>query len=221
MRALPQIALAAALVSCPALAQDVDAQTRACIDDNRQAQEAMLAEDFERALSKAEACASEQCAAALRSHCQDIKAQAQAKLPKPEPEPPAETEPPPLAPPRPPETESIAAPTASPPPPPPEDRDSDSAVLSYALGGVALVGAGSFAYFALSGRAKESELGCSPRCSDSQLDPITRDYLIADISLGVSVLALTGAILLWPSYNGDGPVGVAVTPRSVHVRHRF
>jgi hypothetical protein len=61
---------------------------------------------------------------------------------------------------------------------------------SYALAGAGLLGLASFAYFGLSGNEKKGELGgCEPACSRSLRAPIQRDYLAADVSLGVSLVS--------------------------------
>jgi hypothetical protein len=69
-------------------------------------------------------------------------------------------------------------------------------VASYALAGVGVVSLASFAYFGLSGNHKKSELGsCEPACSRQLRTPIQRDYLVADVSLGVSLVSF--ALSAW------------------------
>ena len=64
----------------------------------------------------------------------------------------------------------------------------------FALGGVAALGAGSFAYFALSGNADKKHLDeCKPYCEPSDVRRVRTEYSAADISLGVSLVALLGA----------------------------
>jgi len=64
---------------------------------------------------------------------------------------------------------------------------------AYALGGVAAVGAASFGYFALSGRAGMSDLdSCKPNCPRGDVTSVRNKYYAADISLGVSLVALVG-----------------------------
>jgi hypothetical protein len=66
--------------------------------------------------------------------------------------------------------------------------------LTYVFGGLAVVAAGSFTYFALDGKASEKRTDrCAPRCTEAvrdDLDDMRRSYLIADISLGVSLVSL-------------------------------
>lgn len=64
----------------------------------------------------------------------------------------------------------------------------------YALGGVAAVGAASFGYFALSGRSDVNALArCKPSCNADDVQAARNKYLAADISLGVSLVALASA----------------------------
>ena len=73
----------------------------------------------------------------------------------------------------------------------------------WVLSGVAVVGLGSFTYFGLSGKHQENDLKshCAPGCQDSDVDAMYRSYLIADVSLGVSLAAasVAGYLLLSPS----------------------
>jgi hypothetical protein len=70
--------------------------------------------------------------------------------------------------------------------------------LSWILGGVGVVAAGAFAYFAVSGRSQETDLAntCSPRCPSDDVTGLRHSYLAADISWGVGVVSLGAAVLL-------------------------
>jgi len=69
-----------------------------------------------------------------------------------------------------------------------------SLVPAYVLGGLAVVGAASFSYFALSGHSEMGQLdACKPYCNPDDVRSVRTKYVLADISLGVSVLALAGA----------------------------
>ena len=70
-------------------------------------------------------------------------------------------------------------------------------VGAYVLGAVAVVGLGSFGYFSLTGKSKQSDLegSCAPRCSDSDYDDMQRNFVIADVSLGVALVA--GGLATW------------------------
>jgi hypothetical protein len=72
-------------------------------------------------------------------------------------------------------------------------------LVSYVLGGVALVSAASFGTFAWLGKSRENELtdACGNRCGDEEVASVRRSYLAADISLGVTVAALGAAVITW------------------------
>jgi hypothetical protein len=89
---------------------------------------------------------------------------------------------------------------------PPESRKIPT--VAYVAGGVSLVALGSFVFFALSGKGSEKDLAssCGPSCSDDQLSPVKRDYLIADISLVIGLAAAVSAgVLAWPALSGPSP----------------
>ena len=79
------------------------------------------------------------------------------------------------------------------PPPAPELR-ARSYWPVYTLGGVAAVAAASWGYFGLSGRASMDRLDdCKPYCARGDVESVRNKYYAADISLGVSIVALVGA----------------------------
>jgi hypothetical protein len=80
----------------------------------------------------------------------------------------------------------------------------------YLLGAFGLLALGSFTYFGLSGRADYFNLehSCGPHCSSSQVAPGRTKLIVADISLGVSVVALGAAAYLFLA-------GRTTTPRAV------
>ena len=91
-----------------------------------------------------------------------------------------------------PKKEGVAPP---PPPPPPGTKKSISPVV-WVAGGVGVLALGSFSIFAIKGKGDEHDLAgtCSPHCDDSQVSPVHRDYLIADISLGVAAVSAAIAV---------------------------
>lgn len=86
-------------------------------------------------------------------------------------------------------------------PPPAEVNDSSSTARTAIIvsGSVAAVALGSFTYFALSGKAIQSELdACKPNCPDpGELDRMQTRYLVADISLGVALVSLGVGAYVW------------------------
>lgn len=87
-------------------------------------------------------------------------------------------------------------PSAAPKPqakPPLQKADSQSN-WPYILGGFGLAALGGFTYFAVSGSSRE---GCKPSCSQSEVDAMRTDYLLADISLGVALVSLGAGTYLY------------------------
>jgi hypothetical protein len=70
---------------------------------------------------------------------------------------------------------------------------------SWILGGLGLVALGSFAAFASIGKSKEKDLmgSCAPKCEETEVVKMERSYLMADISLGVGVVAVGAAAVLF------------------------
>ncbi len=58
---------------------------------------------------------------------------------------------------------------------------------------------GSFTYFAISGSSEKSDLRarCGSRCSDAEVASLKTRYILADVSLGVGIVALGVATYLW------------------------
>jgi hypothetical protein len=84
---------------------------------------------------------------------------------------------------------------------------SERLVASATLIGVGVVGVASFAALGLSARAGEDDLhDCAPECSDGRVDSVQTRYLLANVSLGVSVVALGAATWLLLSAPSTDPV---------------
>ncbi len=61
----------------------------------------------------------------------------------------------------------------------------------FAFSAVSLVGFGVFAGFGLHGNALRQDLeSCKPACSPDRVEPVKRDYIIADAGLGLGVIFL-------------------------------
>jgi hypothetical protein len=66
---------------------------------------------------------------------------------------------------------------------------------TYALGGLGVLALGSFAYFGLSGKSEREDLyACRPACPDGDVASARAKLLVADVSLGVAIVALSVAI---------------------------
>jgi hypothetical protein len=88
-----------------------------------------------------------------------------------------------------------------------------SRVPSYVLGGVSAVGLASFGYFAISGHSEVNQLEqCRPDCTRSAVHDVRVRYLLADVSLGVSVVALaTAGYLLFRAPFDHAAMGSSVS----------
>jgi hypothetical protein len=91
-------------------------------------------------------------------------------------------------------------PSSAPTEPPKEEPHSKGVpALSWVLGGVAVLGGGSYAVFSSWGKKDNQVLQeqCAPACQQSSVDRVKQRFLVADISLGVGVAALGGAFLAY------------------------
>jgi len=77
-------------------------------------------------------------------------------------------------------------------------------ILTFVLGGVGVVGLAGFATFGILGKGDVDDMkkplaegGCAPSCSDDRVDSAKRKLLIADISLGVGVAGIAGAVVVY------------------------
>jgi hypothetical protein len=92
-----------------------------------------------------------------------------------------------------------------------EARSRPIPLPAYVAAGIGLVGLGSFTYFGLTGRADyfDYKNSCSPDCSRSEVAPTHTRLIVADASLGVSVLALGVAAYLFFTRPQVARVGLA------------
>jgi hypothetical protein len=89
---------------------------------------------------------------------------------------------------------SSAAPLPVPPPP---TTSRPTPPLVFVLGGVGLVGVGSFAAFGIWSKVSESKLndsGCKPHCD---VNAVFREEVAADVSLGIGAAALIAATIVY------------------------
>ena len=108
-------------------------------------------------------------------------------------------------------------------------RGQCSRVPSYVLGGVSAAAAASFAYFAISGLSQLNQLEqCKPNCSRSDVRDVRTKYLLADVSLGVSAVALAAAgYFLWraspeqPVVSGSVSLDVVAAPQAAGLSLRW
>lgn len=135
-----------------------------------------------------------------------------------------------------PESGSVPAPAVTSPassaqpeqaPPQPAGDSPTIGTVPIVLAAVGAVGLGSFVFFGLDAKSDVSDLRdrCAPRCTDDEVSTARRKALIADISLGVSAVALgTAAVLVFgnPSGRDAAPsASVRVGPGSVLLTGSF
>jgi hypothetical protein len=104
-----------------------------------------------------------------------------------------------------------------------------SSVPSFVLGGVGAIAAASFGYFAISGHSEFNQLEkCKPDCARSAVQEVRTKYLLADVSLGVSVVALaTAGYLLFrtpreqSAVSGSVSVNVTAAPQAAGLSLRW
>ncbi|MBK9001584.1 MAG: hypothetical protein IPM35_38175 [Myxococcales bacterium] len=93
---------------------------------------------------------------------------------------------------------ALSAPEQAPDAPAAPSRSGPPA-LAYVLGGVALVGAAGFVGFGLAGRSTER---CKGSCSEDEIDTLHRQYLLADVSLGLALIS--GGVAGWLFFGDKG-----------------
>jgi len=84
-------------------------------------------------------------------------------------------------------------------PKPGAESSSKPTAVTWISGGVAVLALGSFVTFAALGKSRENELAddCAGKCSDAEVGEVRRSYLLADVSLGVAVVAGGIAVASW------------------------
>jgi hypothetical protein len=101
--------------------------------------------------------------------------------------------------------------TSGPPKPPvsPEPEPSPSSgppVLGFVVAGLGVLAFGSFAYFGLTSKSDLDALRneCAPFCDQGKLDDVKSRMLIADVSLGVGIVAVGIAAVIFATHGGGG-----------------
>ncbi len=103
----------------------------------------------------------------------------------------------------------------------PEVPEAPVPTLTWVLGAVGVAGLASFGVFAGMGASKRSDLDakkCKPHCNPDDVSPMNRDFLIADISLGVGLMSLGGAVFTFFRARGTSPSETPATSKQARVR---
>ena len=100
---------------------------------------------------------------------------------------------------------------------PPRAESSGPSPLAIGLAGVGVLGLGGFAYFGLTAKSDLDgyRQNCAPRCTTNDVDAVKQNALIADVSLGVGVVAIGAAVwafLASGSQASTAPASVEVSP---------
>jgi hypothetical protein len=82
------------------------------------------------------------------------------------------------------------------------DASPPSNALPIALGAIGVVALGAFGYFEIVGQSRYGDLedGClktAAKCSPAEVDPVRQQFIAAGISLGISVVTLGAAAVLY------------------------
>ena len=86
----------------------------------------------------------------------------------------------------------------------------------YAAGGMGLAAAAGFTVFAIAGSSGKSDLEpCKPDCSQAQLDSVHAKFVTADVFLGVSVVAIGAAVVLYLTRPSTTSAATALAPLQV------
>ena len=99
---------------------------------------------------------------------------------------------------------------------PPDAPPKRTPALALTLAGVTVVGVAGFAYFGLKGLSDENQLrgSCKPTCSPADSDAVRTKYHVADVSLGIGILA--AGLAAWVYFRD--PSSDASTPSATQVR---
>jgi hypothetical protein len=90
--------------------------------------------------------------------------------------------------------------------------------LAITLAGVAVVGVAGFSYFGLKGLSDENQLraSCKPTCNPADADALRAKYHVADVSLGIGVLA--AGVAAWLFFSDTTPSAGADNRARARVR---
>jgi hypothetical protein len=113
-----------------------------------------------------------------------------------------------------------AAPSPAPGPAKPQEGGGGSLVPIFVVGGIGVVAAGIlFPVFGLSGKSAVDDLqSCKPHCEETAVDKARTKLILADISLGVGIVAIGVATYMFvtrPKLDAEVKTGHATPHRSL------
>lgn len=79
----------------------------------------------------------------------------------------------------------------------PAPRSRSVPIASWVAGGASVAALGVFAYFGGQGIGDRSRLGCDVGCSASDKRAVDAKFLVADVALGLAVVALGAAVVIY------------------------
>jgi hypothetical protein len=89
----------------------------------------------------------------------------------------------------------------------------ETPIAAYAIGGAGVVALGVFAWFGFHGFADRRSFGCDVACSSDQASTVRREFVVADVSLGVSALLMGAAVWRFlASSAGEPPAPTSTEP---------
>jgi hypothetical protein len=103
-----------------------------------------------------------------------------------------------------------AQPPATPPvtePPREPEKSGGSKIPAIGVGvlGIAAIGAGVFIGMQAKSDADDLRSSCAPNCAQSKIDDVESKLLLSDIGLGVGVVAIAAAVVLWIAASPSEP----------------
>jgi hypothetical protein len=113
------------------------------------------------------------------------------------------------------------APRTVPGPPAPSGGSGGVPTAAIVVGAIGVVALGSFTFFGITGKGDVSDLrssGCAPNCDPAKVDAARNKLILADISLGVGVVALGVATWMVLANMKTAPTGVTTGLTHVDVR---
>jgi hypothetical protein len=97
------------------------------------------------------------------------------------------------------------APVTEPPVEPPSSGGSKIPAIGVGVLGLAAIGAGVFIGISAKGDADDLRTTCAPNCEQSKIDDVESKLLLSDIGLGVGVVAIAAAVVLWIAASPSEP----------------